>query len=140
MAKKLAALLVKHKQLLLYLVFGALTTGVNFAVYYPLYNYFSLSAALSNAIAWCAAVAFAYLTNKPLVFQSPDWSLKAVLREAGLFVACRLASGALETGLLFLLVDTLYLSGNLWKVIVSVLVVIMNYVSSKVFVFAKKKE
>lgn len=59
-----------------YLFFGILTTLVNYAVYLPCYNLFHLSASVSNIVAWVFAVVFAYLTNKPFVFRSHDWSAK----------------------------------------------------------------
>lgn len=127
----------KHWDILAYLFFGGLTTLVNFLVYVPAYHWAGLSAALSNVIAWAAAVAFAFLTNKPFVFKSRDWSAKTVLPELGKFVGCRLGSGLLETLFLALTVDILAWNGVLMKVIASVLVVVLNYVGSKLFVFNK---
>ena len=89
-------------------------------------------------IAWVVAVAFAYVTNKPFVFKSHDWSLKTVAPELAKFVGCRVGSGLLETALLFLTVDLLHWNGNLMKIILSVMVVILNYVGSKLLVFRKK--
>ena len=70
MIQKLRSLLVKYWDILTYLVFGVLTTVVNYAVYLPVYNFCGISAAVSNMIAWVVAVAFAFLTNKPFVFHS----------------------------------------------------------------------
>lgn len=136
--KKIKDLLAKYWEVITYLVFGVLTTVVNYLVYLPVYNLLGLSAALSNAIAWVVAVAFAYLTNKPFVFKSHDWSSKTVIPELTKFVSCRIASGAAETLILLVTVDILRWNGNLWKVITSVLVVIMNYFASKLVVFRKK--
>lgn len=137
MVQKIKNLVQKHWDILSYLFFGGLTTVVNYLVYLPCYNLFSLSAAVSNAIAWAVAVAFAYLTNKPFVFRSHDWSLKTVIPELTKFVTCRIGSGLLETGILFLCVDLLAWNGNVWKLITSVLVVILNYIASKLLVFKK---
>ena len=137
MIEKIRALVEKHWDMVSYLFFGVLTTVVNYLVYLPLYNLAGISAAVSNMIAWAAAVAFAYVTNKPFVFKSPDWSMKTVLPELGKFVGCRAASGGLETALVFLTVDVCGWDGNLWKLIISVVVVILNYVSSKLLVFRK---
>ena len=120
-----------------YLFFGALTTLVNFLVYFPLYNWFQVSATISNMIAWVFAVAFAYLTNKPFVFKSYDWSKETVIPELLKFVSCRIGSGALETVVIWITVDMLMWDGNIMKVIVSVLVVILNYIGSKWLVFKK---
>ena len=137
MVGKILDLLRRYKEILVYLVFGVLTTAVNYIVYLPCYNLFGFSAALSNAIAWVAAVAFAFLTNKPFVFGSRDWSMEVVLPELTKFISCRIGSGAAETLILFLTVDLLGWNGNIWKLITSVLVVILNYIGSKIFVFRK---
>jgi len=68
----LKSLMHKYWDVISYLFFGVMTTVVNYLVYLPVYNVLGLSAALSNAIAWAVAVAFAYLTNKPFVFKSHD--------------------------------------------------------------------
>ena len=136
--KKIRALIVKHWDIISYLFFGGLTTLVNFVVYFPLYNYLGISATVSNAVAWVFAVAFAYLTNKPFVFKSHDWSAGTVIPELTKFVGCRVGSGALETLLILLTVDTLHWDGNIMKIITSVLVVILNYIGSKWLVFTKK--
>jgi len=137
MIEKIRAFVEKHWDMVSYLFFGVLTTAVNYLVYLPLYNLLGISAAVSNIIAWVAAVVFAYVTNKPFVFKSHDWSMKTVLPELGKFVGCRAASGGLETVLILLTVDILGWNGNIWKLIISVLVVILNYVSSKLLVFRK---
>ena len=120
-----------------YLFFGFLTTVINYIVYLPLYNLLGMSASLSNAIAWVAAVAASYLTNKPFVFHSHDWSMKTVVPELSKFVACRVGSGLSETLILLVTVDLLGWNGNIWKLVTSVLVVVLNYVSSKLVVFKK---
>ena len=136
--KRILALLKKHKEVVSYLFFGGLTTVVNYLVYLPCYNLLGFSGTVSNVIAWIAAVAFAYLTNKPFVFKSHDWSAKTVLPELTKFVGCRVGSGLLETAIIFVTVDLLGLNGNLIKVATSVLVVVLNYVASKLVVFRKK--
>lgn len=133
--EKVRLLIDKYWDILLYLFFGVLTTLVNFLVYFPLYNWIHLSGTLSNVIAWAVSVAFAYLTNKPFVFKSHDWSAKTVIPELSKFVGCRVGSGALETLVIFVTVDLLAWNGNIMKVLVSVAVVILNYVASKWFVF-----
>ena len=136
--KKLVSLLKKYEEVISYLFFGGLTTLVNYIVYLPCYNLLDLSGALSNAIAWVAAVAFAYVTNKPFVFKSHDWSVETVIPELTKFVSCRVGSGLLETAIIFALVDWLGLNGNVIKLATSVLVVILNYIASKLLVFRKK--
>ena len=137
--KTVLAWLKNHRDVVVYLVFGVLTTAVNYIVYLSCYNILGLSAAVSNVIAWVFAVMFAYLTNKPFVFRSKDWSSRTVIPELSKFVGSRLFSGAVETAIIYLTVDILLWNGNLMKLVVSVLVVILNYVASKLFVFRSQR-
>jgi putative flippase GtrA len=137
MVQKIKSFVQKYWDILSYLFFGGLTTIVNYIIYLPCYNWLQLSAAVSNLIAWVVAVAFAYLTNKPFVFKSHDWSAKTVIPELAKFIGCRVGSGLLETGILFVAVDLLLRNGNIWKLVTSVLVVILNYIASKLLVFKK---
>lgn len=133
----LKRLILKYWDILSYLFFGGLTTVVNYVVYLPCYNLLGLSAAVSNVIAWAAAVLFAFLTNKPFVFKSHDWSAKTVWPELTKFVGCRIGSGVLETAIIFVTVDILSWNGNWMKLATSVIVVILNYFASKLLVFRK---
>lgn len=137
MIQKIRILLEKYRELISYLFFGVLTTAVNFIVYLPVYNILGLSASVSNMIAWVVAVVFAYFVNKIYVFRSLDWSRKTVIPELTKFIAARVLSGVLETGILLVTVDILGWNGNIWKFVTQVLVVISNYVFSKLIVFRK---
>ena len=137
--KKLRALFERYYDVITYLFFGGLTTVVNYLVYLPCYNWLGISSSVSNAIAWVAAVAFAYVTNKPFVFKSHDWSAKTVWPELTKFVGCRVGSGLLETVFLLITVDILAWNGNWMKLITSVFVIVVNYFASKLLVFRKKK-
>lgn len=138
MIDKCKKLFFKYYDLITYLIFGGLTTLVNWMIYLPCYNVLGLPSTISNVIAWTGAVAFAFLTNKPFVFRSHDWSAKTFFPELICFAGCRVGSGALETGILYITVDLLRLNGNIWKGITNVLVVVLNYVGSKLVVFRKK--
>ena len=135
---KLKSIMIKYWDVLMYLLFGGLTTLVSFLVYALFYNVFEYSATVSNVVSWVIAVAFAYLTNKPFVFKSYDWSLKIVCPELGKFVGCRIGSGIFETAFLALTVDVLNWNGLVMKVVASIVVVILNYIASKLFVFKTK--
>ena len=137
--KQICCIIEKYKGVLSYLFFGGLTTLVNFMVFFPLYNWVRWTAALSNSIAWLVAVAFAYVTNKPFVFKSYDWSTEIVIPELTKFVCCRIGSGLLETFAIWLFVDLLCWNGNWIKIAVSVLVVLLNYLSIKWLVFREKE-
>lgn len=131
----LRGFITKHKRLAAYLFFGAVTTMVNWCVYFPLHYVADLSAALSNCISWIIAVIFAFVTNKPFVYNSKDWSLRVTAPEFARFVACRLFSGCLETGLLLLFVDLLEMNGMLWKIFAGIIVICINYIGGKILVF-----
>ena len=138
MIQKIRTLIEKHWDIVSYLFFGVCTTIVNYLVYIPCYNLLGMSASVSNMVAWVVAVAFAYLTNKPFVFKSNDWSAATVVPELTKFVGCRIGSGVAETIVLFLAVDLLGWNGNIWKLVTQVMVTVMNYVASKLLVFRKK--
>ena len=135
--QNLKTLLKKYEETLLYMVFGTLTSVINWVVYFPLYNLTSIPATVSTAIGWVISVAFSFLTNKPIVFKSHDWSAKVVMPEMIAFVGCRLGSGLLEAGSILMLVDILGWNGNIIKILVSVVIVIINYIGSKLS-FQKK--
>ena len=138
MIQKIKELVIRYWDIVSYLFFGVCTTIVNYIIYIPCYNFLGMSATVSNIIAWVVAVAFAYLTNKPFVFKSHDWSAKTVVPELTKFVGCRVGSGVAETIVLFLAVDLLGWNGNIWKLVTQVMVTVMNYVASKLLVFRKK--
>ena len=138
MIQKIRELIVKYWDIVSYLFFGVCTTIVNYLIYIPCYNFWGMSATVSNMIAWVVAVAFAYLTNKPFVFKSYDWSAKTVIPELTKFIGCRIGSGAAETLILFLAVDLLGWNGNIWKLVTQVMVVVLNYIGSKLLVFRNK--
>ena len=135
---RLTELIQKYKRIVLYMFFGILTTAVNYAVCFFLLYRVEFTAALSNAVAWFVSVLFAFFTNKPFVFESNDWSWKNVGHEMFDFFACRILTGVLETVTLSILVDTMGLNGFIWKLIVSIIVVVLNYIGSKLFAFRKK--
>ena len=138
MLNQFRSLWEKYRSIVIYLIFGVLTTVVNYLVYIPCMNLLGLSASVSNVIAWCVAVLFAFLTNKPFVFESKDWSAGTVLPEFTKFVGTRVASGLTETLILLFAVDLLGWNGIIWKLVTSVLVVVLNYIGSKLLVFRKK--
>lgn len=137
MRSKIESLLKKYRAELIYLVFGVLTTAVNYIIYFPCDRLLQ-TAWLSNTIAWVVAVLFAYVTNKPFVFGSHDWSMKTVAPEFLKFVGTRIASLAAENLILLVAVDMLHWNRIGWKLFASVLVVILNYIGSKLLVFRKK--
>ena len=134
------ALLKKYRGLILYAVFGALTTVINIAVYALCYRALRLPNVPSNVIAWILAVLFAFVTNKLYVFESKSLDRGTVLRELVSFVSARLATGLLDLAVMFVGVDVLHGPDLVFKVGSNVIVIILNYVLSKLVVFRKKTE
>lgn len=118
---------------MLYLIFGCLTTIVNIIVYYILNLYVDYM--VSNAIAWIVSVLFAYVTNKIYVFKSGEYALSNIVKEFVLFVTGRVITGVLDMILMFTLINFFYFDGFISKIVVNVVVIILNYVFSKLLVF-----
>lgn len=126
-----------NKETISYLIFGVLTTVIDFIIY-QLILLTGLHYVAANVIAWIGAVAFAFVTNKLFVFESKDTTPSVVIRELITFVGGRIVSGALSTLMLVALVEGLSCSEMLAKLFTQVFVVIANYVISKLFIFRKK--
>ena len=135
----LSELLRRYKSQILYLSFGGCTTLVNVAVYGLCAHGASLSTTLSTVIAWVASVLFAYFTNRTWVFESRASTAPDVLREMGYFFLCRLATGVLDLAIMYVCVDRLGLPDMPVKLLSNVVVIVLNYVASKLFIFAKKE-
>ena len=134
----LKKLIRKYKAFIAYGIFGVLTTIVNIVVYHICYANLGISNTLSNIFAWIAAVTFAYLTNKVWVFESKSWKWNVLRREIPAFVGCRLATGMMDLMIMFICVDVLKWHAMLMKMLSNVLVILLNYVFSKLVIFKKK--
>jgi len=131
-------LLQKYRGLILYGVFGALTTAINIAAYALCYRVLKLPNVPSNVVAWVLAVLFAFVTNKLYVFESKSLERGTVLRELLSFVGARLATGLLDLAVMFVGVDVLHGPDLVFKVASNIVVILLNYVFSKLIVFRKK--
>ncbi len=123
----------------MYLIFGALTTVVSFASYY-LFLFFGVYYIAAQIISWALAVAFAFVVNKLFVFENKASTPAELFRQIWQFVSVRVASGVVETFLLWLLVDVLFIGEGIAKIPVALLTVIINYIASKLLIFRKKKD
>ena len=121
-----------ERELFLYIFFGVLTTLVNIAVYLFFTRLLCVNYLISNILAWALSVLFAYVTNRIWVFESRN---NDILKEMALFFAGRIFSGVVDTGLMWLLIDVLFVGDAISKIIVQVIVVVLNYVFSKAVVF-----
>lgn len=136
--KRIKELIAKYRELLLYGIFGVATTVVNFVVFYGMEKLTGADAYLvNNVIAWLAAVIFAYVTNKLFVFQVKSWTGKVVARELVQFFGARVFSLAVEEAGLWLLVQLLQMNTLIAKLVLAVVVVVLNYIFSKLVIFKK---
>ena len=142
-----------NRETILYLIFGVATTVVNYIVFFLFYEMVlgGENSPLANAIAFVAAVIFAFAVNKVYVFESKSWSLDALKREVPSFLAARIGSFLIEEvalifcedvlhleNIIVLQLDTTQFSGIVAaKIALSVIVVILNYVFCKWFIFRK---
>ena len=126
----------KMKHLITYGIFGVLTTIVSFGSFYILRKTFiNVDENILNTISIIIAVIFAYFVNKKFVFKSKD---KNIFKEFGKFAASRAFSALFEMVAFFILNTLLNIDGMISKVLISIIVIVLNYITSKVFVFKDK--
>ena len=130
----------KYKEIILYIFFGVLTTAVNYGVYYLMAHPLGISIVASNIVAWAAGVIFAFYTNKLYVFESKSTQLAVVLKELTAFTACRAFSGILDTGIMYLFAQRLGYNDMIVKIASNIVVIIVNYVFSKMLIFRNKPQ
>lgn len=121
-----------------YLIFGVLTTLIDYVISNALFYWTNVPTIPSQTIAWVAAVLFAFVTNKWWVFESHTLLPAEVWKEFISFVACRIATFVFNLAALFIMVDLIGMEFFVCKLLISVVVVALNYVFSKVLIFAKK--
>ena len=136
---RISALLQRYKSQILYLFFGGCTTLVNVVVYGVCAHMAALSTTASTVIAWAVSVLFAYVTNRTWVFESRASTAPDILRELWSFVLCRVATGALDLAIMYLCVDRLGLPDIPIKLLSNLLVIVLNYIASKLIIFAKSE-
>ena len=137
--KKLWKLFV-NRETITYGIAGVSTTIVNFIAYHLFCNILGIPNLIANAIAWVIAVAFAYVVNARWVFQDKQEDAAAESKKVVKFFGARIVTFGVEELGMFILVDLLKGHNLIMKAIVAVLVIILNYIFSKLFVFTKKKD
>ena len=139
--KKIKELYLKYKEIINYLIFGVLTTLVSLIVYYLLVFTFlnpsnPIELQIANILSWVAGVAFAYFTNRKFVFESQNQNK---VKEASQFILSRVATLFIDMGGMFFGVTLCKINDKLSKIIVQVVVIVVNYLLSKLIVFKKDK-
>ena len=140
--QKIKKLVIKYKEIINYLIFGVLTTIVSLVTYYgSVYTFLNpndgFQLQVANVISWIAGVIFAYVTNRKFVFESKE---KNKLKEASKFVASRVATLLMDMIIMFIGVTTLKFNDKIIKLLSQILVIVANYVLSKIIVFKKENK
>lgn len=137
--KKIQEIYIKYKEVINYLIFGVLSTIVNFVTYYIAAKLLGIDEVISSGISWFCSVLFAYITNKIFVFESKTKGIKELAKEITTFFLARIASGILcDVGTFAIMVKVLHINDIISKIITQVMVVIVNYIFSKLIIFKKK--
>jgi len=128
-----------NKHIVLYFIFGVLTTIVNLISFYIFAEILQIETIPATIWAWVVAVAFAFITNRLYVFESTTKTHAAILREAILFFIARLVTLGIEVFIMWLSVDVCGQNKLIWKVICNIIVIIVNYTLSKAVVFSSSR-
>lgn len=128
----------KYKDVIFYGIFGVLTTIVNIVAYYLCNHTLNIPVLLATIIAWIVAVLFAYITNRKWVFHSNAHGKKEIVNELISFISCRLATGVIDCLCMVLFVDVLHLNDVIIKIMANILVIVLNYIASKLIIFNNK--
>ena len=121
------------RELILYVVFGAFTFFVNLISYFFFANnLLGINYLISNGIAWFLSVLFAYITNRTWVFESKS---PHILKEMSLFFGGRIFSGVVDMVLMYTFIDLLVFDSSISKIVVQIIVIVLNYIFSKLIVF-----
>ena len=129
----------KYKEGLLYLFFGGCTTLINILTFF-ICRQIELSIVVSNIIAWVVAVIFAFITNKLIVFDSKNMDKKVVMKETISFFIARIITLGIDMGIIHLMIDVMKIHEMISKVVANIVVIIVNYIFSKLFIFKKEKK
>lgn len=136
--KIIKELLKRYSDIIPYGFFGVCTTIVNMGVYWLCAHPAKMAVLPSTLIAWFMAVLFAYLTNRKWVFHSTASTRQEIRKEIVSFYSCRIATGVVDWVMMFVLVDLLHFNDMVIKIVANVVVIILNYVASKLVIFKKK--
>ena len=128
-------LIERHKDIIPYIFFGICTTAINIISYYILSHWLNVSLLMSTCVAWVVAVLFSYSTNRKWVFHSKNNGMVAVMMEFVRFVLARLGTGVIDLAGMYLFVEVLNYNDTFMKCVMNVIVIVLNYVASKLVIF-----
>ncbi len=130
-------LCTKYRELIIYGIFGVLTTGVDFGVYWLLTRLAEVDTLPAQIAAITAAIIFAFITNKKWVFKDKRVGLREIASQFASFASMRVLSGAFQTFCVWLFCDIMGLYDMAVKAVVAIVVILANYVFSKLIIFKK---
>lgn len=130
----------KHEEGINYLIFGFLAFVLNYILYFIFADTIAMHYMAATGLSWVLTVVFAYWTNRTFVFKSQNKDKKSVAAEFAAFIGARVATELLELGLMYLMVDMMAINDKVSKLVCQVLVILANYVLSKIWIFKDKRE
>ncbi|MBE6149212.1 MAG: GtrA family protein [Firmicutes bacterium] len=127
----------KYEEIINYLIFGVLTTIVSIITYFICSKIFNINYLISNIISWILSVLFAFITNKLYVFKSKNKNKNIIIKELISFFSSRIFTFLIDMGLMYILVSILKVDDMLSKLVTQIIVIVLNYILSKLYVFKK---
>ena len=132
----------KYQEIINYLIVGVLTTVVSIVTYF-LFSLIldienNILFILANVLSWICAVIFAYITNKKFVFNTTTSNKKEEIKVFSMFISSRITTLLIELAFMFVTVKVILINDKIAKVIAQFIVIVLNYILSKLFVFKKK--
>lgn len=130
----------RYREQINYIFFGGCTTLINILVYWFATRVFGMGTGFGTTVGWILSVSFAYITNKLWVFDCKTNSILSLIKEIWYFFFCRILTYLIDFTLMYVFVNLLYFPDMLIKIIANIIVIVVNYVFSKVFIFNREKE
>lgn len=128
----------EYKSIIRYVFFGVCTTIINVLVYSACYYWFSIPNVHSTIIAWLLSVLFAFVSNKLFVFNSKSIKVKTIIYELFTFFFFRILTGIIDVGIMYITVDKMSMNPTVFKMVSNIIVIILNYIASKLIIFKMK--
>ncbi|MCM1261791.1 MAG: GtrA family protein [Butyrivibrio sp.] len=129
----------EHEEGMNYLIFGFLAFVLNYILFYVFETWLHIGYMIATALSWLLTVVFAYWTNRTFVFKSKNMGKTDIFKEFCSFIGARIATELLELALMYLMVDVAHINSKIAKLIAQAVVIIANYILSKIWIFKESK-
>lgn len=133
----------KYQEIINYLIVGVLTTVVSIVTYFLFSLVLDIENnilfILANVLSWICAIIFAYITNKKFVFNTTTSNKKEEIKVFSMFVSSRITTLLIELAFMFITVKVMLINDKIAKVVAQFIVIVLNYILSKLFVFKKNR-